>query len=386
MTDDEMDVDCSESEEVYLPGQPLKEDEELQVDQSAYIMLYSVGVKWPALSFDILEDNFGLNRTLFPHTAYIVAGSQSDRAASNQITVMKMSQMEQIQEEEEEEEVKEKVPDLNHRSFSFYGCVNRIRAFENYVAAWSDATSKVDIYDISRVLESIETNQQSQKPNTLYQVKHQTEGFALDWSRLTRCSLLSGDLFGNIKLTQNFKQAGNFFCSKSVEDLQWSPNEATVFAACGQDCSLSIFDTRQGNRAAIQQTISDCDVNVISWNRITPFLMASGDDVGRLAVWDLRQLSNAAASFQWHKDPITSLEWHSHDESSFAASADDQVTIWDLSTERDNDDSGVEVPQQLMFVHQGQQHLKEIHWHKQIPGCLLSTALSGINIFKTINS
>ena len=31
----------------------------------------------------------------------------------------------------------------------------------------------------------------------------------------------------------------------------------------------------------------DCDVNVISWNTHTKFLLASGDDKGEFRIWDL---------------------------------------------------------------------------------------------------
>ena len=39
------------------------EGEEREVDQSAYEMLHSVNMEWPALSFDIIADALGDNRT-----------------------------------------------------------------------------------------------------------------------------------------------------------------------------------------------------------------------------------------------------------------------------------------------------------------------------------
>jgi len=85
------------------------------------------------------------------------------------------------------------------------------------------------------------------------------------------------------------------------------------------------------------------------------------------------------------------VEWHPVDSSVFAAAgSDDQVTLWDLGVERDSETAGgsetePEVPAQLLFIHQGQTDIKELHWHRQLPGVVLSTAHSGFNIFRTIS-
>lgn len=96
--DEQMDASSSESEDdsmaendeenndtpkTYLPGQPLKEDEHLICDQSAYVLLHQAQTGAPCLSFDIIKDNLGNNRETYPLTSYLVAGTQASSAHLN---------------------------------------------------------------------------------------------------------------------------------------------------------------------------------------------------------------------------------------------------------------------------------------------------------------
>ncbi len=108
----------------------------------------------------------------------------------------------------------------------------------------------------------------------------------------------------------------------------------------------------------------------------------------------LQKKSPPVAKFKHHTAPVTSIEWHPTDSTVFAAAgSDDQITLWDLSVEKDDESDKKEeagdkvdsVPPQMLFIHQGQTDIKELHWHPQIPGALISTAHSGFNIFRTIS-
>lgn len=77
----------NERPQTYLPGQPIKEDEQLVCDQSAYVMLHQAQTGAPCLSFDIIKDNLGNNRDSFPMTAYLVTGTQASSAHLNKYVI-----------------------------------------------------------------------------------------------------------------------------------------------------------------------------------------------------------------------------------------------------------------------------------------------------------
>jgi len=44
----------------------------------------------------------------------------------------------------------------------------------------------------------------------------------------------------------------------------------------------------------------------------------------------------------------------------------------------------VDTTTNVLFCHQGQQDIKEVHWHPQAPGVVVSTASDGFNIFRAL--
>ncbi|XP_042499940.1 protein HEAT STRESS TOLERANT DWD 1 [Macadamia integrifolia] len=431
---------------VWRPGvDQLEEGEELQCDPSAYNSLHALHLGWPCLSFDIVRDSLGLVRTEFPHTLYCVAGTQAEKASWNSIGIFKVSNISGKRRElvptrsadndtdidsdssDSDEDGDDndghgglEPPVLQLRKVAHEGCVNRIRAMTqnpHICASWGD-TGHVQIWDFSshlNVLAESERELSRGASNVFTQAPllkfggHKEEGFAIDWSPLVPGRLVSGDCKNCIHLWEpsssvTWNVDANPFIghTASVEDLQWSPTEPHVFASCSVDGSIAIWDTRLGKSPAASMKAHNADVNVISWNRLASCMLASGSDDGTFSIRDLRLLKDGdslVAHFEYHKHPITSIEWSPHEPSTLAvSSSDNQLTIWDLSLEKDDEEEAEfrarmkeqanapeDLPPQLLFVHQGQKDLKELHWHAQIPGMLLSTASDGFNILMPSN-
>lgn len=300
-----------------------------------------------------------------------------------------------------------------------HGGINRVRSMpqQPHVAAtWGD-TGHVQVWDLKKQIDALPGSPpattgvpavQRQAPLFLFR-GHKDEGYAIDWSPTQAGQLLTGDCKAEIHLWKP-SPGGKWEVDKtpfaghsaSVEDIQWSPTEGDVFASCSVDQRIAIWDARSPAAPALSVHAHDADVNVISWNRLASCMLASGCDDGTFRIWDLRSFKDDSfiAHFKYHKKPITSIEWSFHESSTLATScADNQTTVWDLSLERDAEEEAEfeasqgreqaeapeDLPPQLLFVHQGQKDIKEVHWHPQVPGLLVSTAVEGLNVFRPSN-
>nr|KMM72022.1 glutamate-rich WD repeat-containing protein 1 [Coccidioides posadasii RMSCC 3488] len=429
---DAMDVD----KQTFIPGRTkLAPGETLSPDPSTYDMLHTLTTPWPCLSFDIVRDNLGDNRKTYPATVYAVAGTQADRPRSkeNQLMVLKLSGLSRMERERGEESDAESDSDddspsepiLESKSIVLNSTTNRIRAHQTPHSS-NDPTkapqtltasmlenSQILIHDVSPYLASFDNPglvipPSASKPLSTLRM-HKSEGYALDWSPLYPLGkLLTGDNDGAIYVTTRSEGGGWITDTRpftghtsSVEEIQWSPNERNVFASASSDGSVKVWDVRSKSRkAAVDVKISNTDVNVMSWSKQTFHLLATGADDGQWAVWDLRNWKpdnnkpsqlrpQSVACFNFHQEPITSVEWHPTDDSVVAvASADNTLTLWDLAVELDDEevrDAGLaDVPPQLLFVHY-MEMVKELHWQGQMPGTLMATGSDGFGVFKTIS-
>jgi len=423
-----MDVD----QQTFIPGRnKLEAGQSLSPDTSAYEMLHTLSTTWPCLSFDIIRDSLGDNRKTYPATVYAVAGTQAEskRSRENELMVMKLSGLSRMDRDRDEEsddnsDDASAEPILETKSIPLTSTTNRIRAHQlpqsdasmaptTLIATLTEA-AEVLIHNVTPHLSSFDipgtviTQQQSKPIATLKM--HRSEGYAVAWSPLVpQGKLATGDNDGKIFITSS-EDGGRWTTDTrpftghqgSVEDLQWSPTEKTVFASASSDGTVKVWDVRsKAHKPAVSVTVSKTDVNVLSWSHQTARLLATGADDGQWAVWDLRQWKpstpNATdpspkpvASFNFNKEQITSVEWHPTDDSIVAVAAgDNTLTLWDLAVELDDEESkdtaGVQdVPPQLLFVHY-MEMVKECHWHPQIPGCVMGTGGGGFGIFKSIS-
>lgn len=388
-----MDLDVVKKK-VYVPGmsRSIKETEELTYDPKAYLLLHTFETEYPCLSFDVIPDSLGVNRQSYPMTAWIVTGTQADKLHSNQLLVMRLSNMhanksalkakenesknddgesssssdESTDEEDEEDEANivnnrpgKKEPKMHASLISHHGGVNRIKfqrlGSSDVCAVWNDQR-KVQIWNLNPFISSIENISPSEpiksitlkNEKPLFSKEHSAEGFALAWSSLQTGSLASGDHHRKIflwKMTEGGKWIVDTNAltdhSGSVEDLVWSPTEESLLVSCSTDRTIRLWDVRSPPRQACVCTIKDAheaDVNVLSWNAGTDPLIVSGGDDGALFIWSLKtiQYNQPVAKFIHHRKPITSVEWSPHDSTVFMASGeDDQTTIWDLALEAD---------------------------------------------------
>ncbi|MEQ2261756.1 Glutamate-rich WD repeat-containing protein 1 [Xenotaenia resolanae] len=172
------------------------------------------------------------------------------------------------EESDEDEEEEDKKPQLELAMMPHYGGINRVRVTRcgelSLAAVWSDK-GQVEVFDLRPQLHAVHSSaamatfvQQQKEATALFSFSgHMSEGFAIDWSPKVPGRLVSGDCKKNIHVWEP-REGGTSWQidqrpfsshSKSVEDLQWSPTEATVCTIIMTPwVTLTVADVSCGHR------------------------------------------------------------------------------------------------------------------------------------------
>lgn len=399
-------------------------DEELECDPRAYVMLHRLHVEWPCLSFDVVKDEFGGGRTVFPHQLTLACGTQASDVDSNRLSILRVSRLGrmEVDEEDDDRDLEDEDDDgldveasASQCSVVHPGTVNRVACYDSQpgiVATWcEDACVRVwDVRDFSSRLTPSQRDSKPLKKRCMTALTLDDEGYAIAWARDGR--LASGDNSGRLNVWAPLagkqvrpEPTSSWKTNDAIEDVAWSPTEETVLMSVGCDSAIRVFDTRSKSPMISVPDAHLGDINSLSWNTAVSYLVATAGDDGIVKVWDLRSFGGARNSstepvgkFSWHQGkPISSCQWDPHDESALVvAAADNTVTVWDLSVEDDQqqtsatasaengggeDDFASTVPPQLLFIHQGLTDPKEVKHHPQIPRLLITTASDGLSFF-----
>merc|ERR1712186_27288 len=106
-----------------------------------------------------------------------------------------------------------------------------------------------------------------------------------------------------------------------VEDVAWHLLHESLFGSVADDQKLMIWDTRSATHNKPSHTVDahTAEVNCLSFNPYSEFILASGSADKTVALWDLRNLKLKLHSFKSHKDEIFQVQWSPHNETILAS-------------------------------------------------------------------
>uniref|UniRef100_A0A915MKB1 Probable histone-binding protein lin-53 n=2 Tax=Meloidogyne TaxID=189290 RepID=A0A915MKB1_MELJA len=223
---------------------------------------------------------------------------------------------------------------------------------------------------------------------------HTKEGYGLSWNINLPGHLLSASddttvCLWDIQATTanaNFLDAKSIFTAHNavVEDVAWHVLHDVIFGSVGDDHKLMIWDTRQNSMTKPAHTVEahTAEVNCLSFNPYSEFILATGSADKTVALWDLRNLKLKLHSFESHKDEIFQVQWSPHNETILASSGTDRrLHIWDLSKigEEQTPEDAEDGPPELLFIHGGHTaKISDFSWNPNEPWVICSVSEDNI--------
>ena len=278
---------------------------------------------------------------------------------------------------------------MNHE-----GEVNRARYMPQNpnLLATKSPSSEVFIFDYTKH-PSMPSSDNLCKPQLRLR-GHTKEGYGLSWNSNLPGHLLSASddctvcLWDVQAATQQsvYLDAKTIFNGHSsvVEDVAWHVLHDAVFGSVGDDRKLMIWDTRTNSNTKPAHTVEahTAEVNCLSFNPYSEFILATGSADKTVALWDLRNLKLKLHSFESHKDEIFQVQWSPHNETILASSGTDRrLHVWDLSKigEEQTPEDAEDGPAELLFIHGGHTaKISDFSWNPNEPWVVCSVSEDNI--------
>jgi len=274
--------------------------------------------------------------------------------------------------------------EMNHE-----GEVNRARYMPQnpYLVATKTPSAEVLIFDYTKHPSA--PTDTACKPQLRLR-GHSKEGYGLSWNTNTAGHLLSASEDSTVCLwdisaatdNANHLDAKSTFTGHSapVEDVAWHVLHDSIFGSVGDDHKLLLWDTRSNSTGKPAQAVDahSAEVNCLSFNPYSEFVLATGSADKTVALWDLRNLKSKLHSFESHRDEVFQVQWSPHNETILASSGNDRrLNIWDLSKigEEQTAEDALDGPPELLFIHGGHTaKISDFSWNPNEPWVLCSVS------------
>jgi len=222
---------------------------------------------------------------------------------------------------------------------------------------------------------------------------HKKEGYGLSWSPYKEGHLLSGsddcqiclwDLSAAKQLNSSLEAKTIFTAHTSVvEDVAWHLHHDSYFGSVGDDKKLLIWDTRQSpNKASHSVDAHTAEVNCLSFNPYSEFILVTGSADHTVALWDIRNLKIKLHTFESHRDEVFQVQWSPFNETILASCGSDRrLMVWDISRIGDEQtaEEAEDGPPELLFIHGGHTNkISDFGWNANEPWVIASVAEDNI--------
>ena len=121
---------------------------------------------------------------------------------------------------------------------------------------------------------------------------------------------------------------------KAVYDCSFAPGES-VFASCGADGSVRIFDLRAMDNCTIVYEEGPAHPMLrVAWSRDSPYIAASIAESPRVVIIDMRNPVTPVCLHANHSEPINSIAWAPQYGHTLCCVGEDQrAMIWDINVD-----------------------------------------------------